>query len=102
MLVFPLNRTGAILTTKNLKEQNLRLFNITVSVKDNGIPVLTAERQARVSILVFTPFQPTFILMDTTPTTITIRFNLKYLATSNIAKYGVIVQEYAPDDRTCE
>ncbi|XP_044177360.1 cadherin EGF LAG seven-pass G-type receptor 3-like isoform X5 [Acropora millepora] len=91
-------RTGVITTTKILKRQNLRLFNITVSVSDHGTPPLTAERQARVSILVFTPLQSPFILIYNKATTMTIRFDLKNMASSNIAQYGVIVQEYSEDE----
>jgi len=90
--------TGAISTTKKLKEENLRLFNLTMSVSDHGTPPLTAARQALVSILVFTPLQSTLILMESTGKTMTIRFNLRYMASSNIAKYGVIVQTYVEDD----
>ncbi|XP_068695423.1 cadherin EGF LAG seven-pass G-type receptor 3-like isoform X1 [Montipora foliosa] len=90
--------TGAITTTRDLTQQNLRLFNITVSVSDHGTPSLTAAWQARVSILVFTPLQSTVIFIDATDTTMTIRFDLKNMASSNIAQYGVIVQEYTEDD----
>lgn len=69
---------------------------------DHGTPPLKAVRQAHVSILIFTPLQSTLILMETKQTTITIRFNLKYLAPNNIAKYGVIVQEYSDDDPKCK
>ena len=96
--LLPLNRTGVITTNRNLKDQNLRLFNITVSVSDHGTPPLTASQQARVAILVFTPLQSPFILIDDTDTSITIRFDLKNTASSNIAQYGVIVQEYLEDE----
>lgn len=86
---------------KRLNRENLGLFNITVSVMDHGTPPLKAVRQAHVSILIFTPLQSTLILMETKQTTITIRFNLKYLAPNNIAKYGVLVQEYSDDDPKC-
>ena len=86
---------------KRLNRENLGLFNITVSVMDHGTPPLKAVRQAHVSILIFTPLQSTLILMETKQTTITIRFNLKYLAPNNIAKYGVLVQEYSDDDLKC-
>ena len=94
--------TGAISTTKKLKEENLRLFNLTMSVSDHGTPPLSAARQALVSILVFTPLQSTLILMESTGKTMTIRFNLRYMASSNIAKYGVIVQKYVEDDSKCK
>lgn len=86
---------------KRLNRENLGLFNITVSVMDHGTPPLKAVRQAHVSILIFTPLQSTLILMETKQTTITIRFNLKYLTPNNIAKYGVLVQEYSDDDPKC-
>ena len=69
---------------------------------DHGTPPLKAVRQAHVSILIFTSLKSTLILMETKQTTITIRFNLKYLAPNNIAKYGVIVQEYSDDDPKCK
>ena len=37
--------------------------------------------------------------MDTTGTTITVRFNLKYVASTNVAEYGIIVQEFAEGDK---
>lgn len=73
-----------------------------MSVSDHGTPPLTAARQARVSILVFTPLQSPFILIDNKATTMTIRFDLKNTASSNIAQYGVIVQEYSEDESNCE
>lgn len=95
-------RTGAISTIKKVNTENLRLFNITVSVSDQGTPPLSSVRQAHVSILVFTPLQSTLILIETTDTTMKVRFNLKYVARSNIVKYGIIVQEYAPGDSECK
>jgi len=87
---------------KKVDTENLRLFNITVSVSDQGTPPLSSVRQAQVSILVFTPLQSTLILIETTDTTMNVRFNLKYLARSNIVKYAIIVQEYAPEDSECK
>ena len=95
-------RTGAISTVNKLNTENLRLFNVTVSVSDHGTPPLSSVRQAQVSILVFTPLQSTLILIETTDTTMKVRFNLKYVARSNIIKYGIIVQEYAPEDSECK
>ena len=85
-----------------MNTENLRLFNLTVSVSDHGTPGLFSVRQAQVSILVFTPLKSTLILIETTATTITVRFNLKYVALSNIAKYGIIVQEYVEGDSNCK
>lgn len=101
---FSHNRSGAVSTSerKNLKSQNLRLFNITVSVSDYGRPPLKAKRQARLSVLVFFPLRSPLILIETTDTTMTIRFDLKDMARSNIAKYGIIVQEYVDDNSECK
>lgn len=85
-----------------MNTENLRLFNITVSVSDHGTPPHSSVRQAQVSILLFTPLKSTLILIETTDTTMTVRFNLKYVALSNIAKYGIIVQEYVEGDSNCE
>ena len=82
--------------------ENLRLFNLTVSVSDHGAPPLSSVRQAQVSILVFTPLKSTLILFSTTDTTITVRFNLKSVAISNVVKYGIIVQEYIEGDSDCK
>ncbi|XP_078344150.1 protocadherin Fat 4-like isoform X4 [Oculina patagonica] len=95
-------RTGAISTVKKLNTENLRLFNITMSVSDHGTPPHSSVRQAQASILVFTPLKSTLILIETTDTTVTVRFNLKYVALSNIAKYGIIVQEYVEGDSKFE
>lgn len=82
--------------------ENLLLFNLTVSVSDHGTPPLFSVRQAQVSILVFTPLKSTLILIATTATTITVRFNLKYVAVSNVVKYGIIVQEFVEGDSDCK
>ena len=98
------NRTGAVSTSgsKNLKSQNLRLFNITVSVSDYGNPPRKAKRQARLSVLVFFPLRSPLILIETTDTTMTVRFDLKDMARSNIAKYGIIVQEFVDNNNKCK
>ncbi|XP_022808065.1 protocadherin beta-12-like, partial [Stylophora pistillata] len=93
-------KTGAVSTSgsKNLKSQNLRLFNIRVSVSDYGNPPRKAKRQARLSVLVFFPLRSPLILIETTDTTMTVRFDLKDMARSNIAKYGIIVQEFVDNN----
>lgn len=97
-------RTGAVSASgsKNLKSQNLRLFNITVSVSDYGNPPRKAKRQARLSVLVFFPFRSPLIVIETTDTTMTVRFDLKDMARSNIAKYGIIVQEFVDNNNKYE
>ena len=97
----PFNR-GIITIARSLQSENLRLFNLTVSVSDQGVPPLTAKHPARVSVLVCHSYQAPVIFLESSESTITLRFNLKYLDMKNVAQYGIIAQEYTPDDRKCK
>ena len=69
---------------------------------DAGNPPLTAVRQAQISVMVFCDYEAPLILVETTESSIRVRFNLKNLDTSNVAKYGIIVQEYSSTDQFCK
>ncbi|XP_048587578.1 cadherin EGF LAG seven-pass G-type receptor 1 isoform X4 [Nematostella vectensis] len=92
------SRTGVVKTSRMLQRQTLRLFNLTISVADQGSPPMKSEKDALVQVLIFHPISLHMTLVETSETTMRLQFNLKYMDINNIKTFGVIVQEYVNHD----